>query len=157
MLTEGGPKVIEYNARFGDPEAQAILPLLKSDLLEIMLACEEGRLNADDVVFSEGYSAGVVLASGGYPGDCEKGFPMEGLERAAGMRNTLLFHMGTRQGENGRVLTDGGRVLTVTGLGKTPGEALGNAYAGVGEIRFNGMNYRKDIGKTTFRQEISQN
>jgi len=144
MLTREGPKVIEYNCRFGDPETQAVLPLLESDLLEIMLACAEGRLDKTPVVFSRDASACLVLASGGYPGSVRKGLPISGLEEAS--RFAHVYHAGTKKLEDGTLVTNGGRVLGLTARAATLKEALEKAYAAAGCVSFEGMRYRHDIG-----------
>jgi phosphoribosylamine--glycine ligase len=144
MLTKNGPKVIEFNCRFGDPEVQVILPLLESDLLEILMACATGRLAEADVRFGKGAAACVVIASGGYPGKYEVGKPIDGLEQAS--PDSYVFHAGTAE-QDGRVVTAGGRVLCVTGWGADIAQALTSAYTAIGPIRFEGMHYRKDIGR----------
>ncbi|MGC9521498.1 MAG: phosphoribosylamine--glycine ligase [Anaerolineae bacterium] len=150
MLTDDGPHVLEFNARFGDPETQLLLPLLQTDLVDIMEAClgcgahKQGQLASLPIRWRDGYNVGVVLASGGYPARYEKGKPITGLDEAAKLARTVVFHAGTRQ-EKDRVLTDGGRVLTVTALGSTLEEARSRAYSAVGQIRFDKMQYRTDI------------
>ncbi|SMC42595.1 phosphoribosylamine--glycine ligase [Papillibacter cinnamivorans] len=144
MLTEDGPKVIEYNARFGDPEAQAVLSLLKTDLLEIMLAVTEERLEELEIQWENGASCCLVLASGGYPGSYQTGFPIEGLDAVPA--DITVYHAGTRA-YDGRILTSGGRVLGVTAAADTLDKAVDKAYAAVRGIRFEGMQYRTDIGK----------
>ncbi len=143
MLTEAGPQVLEFNARFGDPETQILLPLLQTDLMDIMMACIEGKLADLAIRWRPGYNVGVVLASGGYPGDYETGKTINGLEEAEEHAH-VLFHAGTRR-EDERTITAGGRVLTVTARGSTLEEARARAYAAVGQIRFSGMHYRTDI------------
>ncbi len=146
MLTSDGPRVLEFNCRFGDPEAQAILPLLESDLLEILDACVDGRLGEMDIRWRDGFAACVVMASGGYPDHYEKGKPLRGLEEAAADLNGILFHAGTRR-TNGEYLTDGGRVLAVTAVASTLPGALYRAYRAVERIHFDGCHYRRDIGR----------
>ncbi|MDZ7705934.1 MAG: phosphoribosylamine--glycine ligase [Trueperaceae bacterium] len=144
MLTGDGPKTLEFNCRFGDPEAQVLLPLLESDLLDIIEASLAGRLGDIDALrWRAGAAATVVLASGGYPESYEIGKEIGGLEHAT--HPGVVFHAGTRQ-QNGKLLTYGGRVLNVTGLGTSLDDALKNAYANVDAIRFDGMHYRRDIG-----------
>jgi phosphoribosylamine--glycine ligase len=143
MLTPEGPRVIEFNCRFGDPEAQVVLPLLDSDLLEIALACAEGRLDRVDVRWKDAAAACVVLASDGYPGKYPTGRPIAGLERERS--DSFVFHSGTKHA-NGRVVTAGGRVLCVSGWGRDVRLALGAAYERAETIEFEGMHYRKDIG-----------
>ena len=145
MLTGDGPKVLEFNVRFGDPETQAILPLLKSDLVPILDDAVEGRLSAGPIDWEPGSCACVVLASGGYPGDFRIGKEIQGLEKTAGRRDLLVFHAGTKK-DRDRCLTWGGRVLNVIGRGRDLDEAIKRAYEGVGAISFEGMVYRKDIG-----------
>jgi phosphoribosylamine--glycine ligase len=144
MLTNKGPKVIEFNCRFGDPETQVILPLLESDLLEILLACATGRLADVDIRWSKGAAACVVIASEGYPGKYPVGRPIAGLEETPA--NAFIFHAGTRE-QDGQIVTAGGRVLCVTGWGENIAEALKSAYAAIGPIHFEGMHFRKDIGR----------
>jgi len=151
MLTKDGPKALEFNARFGDPETQAILPRLKSDLLEIMLATAEQKLNRIKILeWDTRACACVVCAAGGYPGSYEKGKEISGLDKAAQMPDVVVFHAGTKL-LNNKVITNGGRVLGVTGLGRTVNEAIGKAYAAVREISFRGMHYRHDIGRKALR------
>ncbi|HWS28766.1 MAG TPA: phosphoribosylamine--glycine ligase [Clostridia bacterium] len=143
MLTPDGPKVIEYNCRFGDPETQAVLTLLDTDLFEIMLAVEEERLDKLDVRFQSGAACCVVMASQGYPQAYETGFEISfGKER----ENVCIYHAGTRR-EGGRILTSGGRVLGVTAKAQTPREAVAAAYEAVEDIRFENAFYRRDIGR----------
>jgi phosphoribosylamine--glycine ligase len=144
MLTKNGTKVIEFNCRFGDPEVQVILPLLESDLLEILLACATGRLAETDVRFGKGAAACVVVSSQGYPGKYPLGLPISGLEETR--PDSYVFHAGTRE-QDGQVVTAGGRVLCVTGWGENIAQALKSAYTAVGPISFEGMHYRKDIGR----------
>ena len=146
MLTPDGPKVIEYNCRFGDPETQVVLPLLQSDLLKIMLATTNGTLDQTDVVFSDGAAACVVLASGGYPLSYEKGKPITGLENGQlpGGEATV-YHAGTAI-KDGVLVTAGGRVLGVTATAPTLPEALKKAYAASENIHFEKLHKRSDIG-----------
>ena len=146
MLTPQGPKVIEYNSRFGDPEAQVVLPLLDTDLVEVMTACREGTLDQLDIRWKAGAAACVVMASGGYPGKYATGLPISGLDSHGQREGVTVYHAGTRIGDNGLV-TGGGRVLGVTALGATLDEALEKAYRGVEGISFEGAHYRKDIGR----------
>jgi phosphoribosylamine--glycine ligase len=146
MLTAAGPCVLEFNCRFGDPETQVILPLLDGDLAEIMLACVEGRLDQVEVRWRRGACATVVLASQGYPGSYPKGRPISGLDEAARREAVAVFHAGTAR-QDGCVVTAGGRVLAVSATGDDLPTALAHAYAGVECIHFEGMQYRKDIGK----------
>ena len=146
ILTERGPKVIEYNCRFGDPETQVVLPLLKTDLFTIMRAVRDERLGEVDIQWSTGTAACVVLASGGYPKKYETGLPIEGLDENGGHSGVIVYHAGTKK-QDGRFLTAGGRVLGVTGLGETLPQALEKAYGAVREITFKNAHYRTDIGK----------
>jgi len=146
MLTKAGPRVIEFNCRFGDPETQAILPLLEGDLAAILCDCAAGRLDSDAVSWCKGSAVAVVAASAGYPGKYVAGQPIAGLSEVAGMPDTLVFHAGTRQAVGGQIVTDGGRVLCVTGLGADFVKARARAYAGIEKIAFEGIHYRRDIG-----------
>lgn len=149
MLTPKGPSVIEYNARFGDPETQAILPLLESDLMEIFVACRNGTLDKLTIHWSRMWCASVVLASGGYPFKYEVGYPIEGLEHAE-EGGAIVFHAGTRQGTgplDGAVLTNGGRVLNVSAVGPNLPAAVEQAYQAASCISFHNMHMRSDIGR----------
>ena len=147
MLTKNGPQTLEFNVRFGDPETQAILPRLKSDLVEIMLATAVGKLSKiKKLDWEERASVCVVCAAGGYPGNYEKNKEIFGLEEAQRMKDVVVFHAGTKKAA-GKILTGGGRVLGVTGLGNSIKEAINKAYAAVDKIKFEGMQYRRDIGK----------
>jgi phosphoribosylamine--glycine ligase len=145
MLGEGGPKVLEFNARFGDPEAEAILVRLAGDLVPALLAAAEGDLSGHRLAFDARPSISVILASGGYPGDYRTGLPIEGLAAAAALPEVEVFHCGTRR-DGDRVVTAGGRVLAVTARGATRAEAAARAYEAAGHIRFEGMHFRRDIG-----------
>ncbi|MDR0223207.1 MAG: phosphoribosylamine--glycine ligase [Oscillospiraceae bacterium] len=145
-LTGSGVKVIEYNCRFGDPEAQTILPLLETDLTDIMEAVWEERLSALEIRFSPEKAVCVVMASGGYPERYETGFPITGLDCAGELSGVRVFHAGTRK-EGGAYVTAGGRVLGVTGVADDLETALSKAYEAVGKIKFEKAFYRKDIGK----------
>lgn len=146
MITTDGPKVLEFNARFGDPEAQVTLPLLKTDLVDIFLAVINGNLYQIDVEWSEDACVGVVMASAGYPGSYQTGLPISGLDNLDG--DILVFHAGTKIGsEPGQVLTNGGRVLTVVASGRTLTEAREKVYNNISQIRFEGCHYRKDIAE----------
>jgi phosphoribosylamine--glycine ligase len=142
MVTDDGPKVLEYNCRFGDPETQVVLPLLKSDLAEILWTEVNDRLHEATVEWSEGACVGVVMASGGYPGEYQTGYPIAGL---GAVEDAVVFHAGTRLGDDGSVLTSGGRVLTVAAVGADLNEARMKAYRNVQRIHFTGCHYRKDI------------
>ena len=147
MITPDGPKVIEYNCRFGDPETQVVLPLLKSDLLEIMMAVQAGRLSEVPVEFSDETAACVVMASGGYPVKYQSGYEITGLDEKGQAEGVTVYHAGTKL-VDGKFVTAGGRVLGVTATGKTLDEALSRAYAGVEKIHFTDVHYRHDIGRT---------
>ena len=143
MLTEAGPKVLEYNARLGDPEAQSVFMLLKTDLLKIMEACIEGELDRLELEFEEGSAVCVVMASGGYPQEYKKGLTISGLEHVDS--DVVVFHAGTKL-QDGQPVTNGGRVLGVTARGKDIPAAREKAYANVEKIHFEGAQYRRDIG-----------
>jgi phosphoribosylamine---glycine ligase len=144
MMTARGPQVLEFNARFGDPETQAILVRLESDLVDALEACVDGRLNETTLNWSPGASVCVVASSAGYPGSYKTGLPITGLGAAAQVPGVEVFHAGTAQ-VGGQMLTAGGRVLGVTAAAETLGEALTRAYRALGEIQFEGMYYRRDI------------
>ena len=143
MITEEGPKVVEFNARFGDPETQVILPLLKGDLVKIMQACVDGTLDTAAVDWEDGAAVCVVMASGGYPKSYKKGYAIDGLKKAESL-GTFVFHAGTAK-KDGKVVTSGGRVLGVTARGGGIKEATEKAYKGVEAIRFTDEFHRKDI------------
>ncbi len=146
MITTDGPKVLEFNARFGDPEAQVTLPLLKTDLVDILLGVINGNLDQINVEWSEEACLGVVMASAGYPGSYQKGFPISGLDNLD--KDILVFHAGTKIGPKPEeILTNGGRVLTVVATGKTIAEAREKVYANIARIHFEGCHYRKDIAE----------
>ncbi|HEX8399330.1 MAG TPA: phosphoribosylamine--glycine ligase [Pyrinomonadaceae bacterium] len=147
MMTERGTQVLEYNVRFGDPETQSILIRLNSDFVEICQAIVEGKLSETAVEFSDESSACVVLAARNYPAKPETGDLIQGLENAKSRENAVVFHAGTARNENGDFVTAGGRVLGVTATGKDLENALQNAYSATNEISWNGMQYRRDIGK----------
>ncbi len=148
MITAEGPKVLEFNVRLGDPEAQAILPRLKSDLFPILMEVSHGHLGQHKLEWTRDPAVSVVLASGGYPGKYETGKEISGLEdgKVEIAEGTYVFHAGTKM-EGGKLVTDGGRVLAVTGLGQNPKVAVERAYAGVERIHFEGRQFRKDIGQ----------
>ena len=147
MITPDGPKVIEYNARFGDPETQVVLPRLKTDFVDIVMAVVEERLSDLTIAWSDEACACVVMASGGYPGHYEKGIPIEGLDENGQVDGAVVYHAGTAE-KDGRLVTNGGRVLGVTATGETLPEALQKAYEAVGKIYWDGVHYRHDIGAT---------
>lgn len=144
MLTPDGPKVVEYNARFGDPECQAVLSLLESDLLDILLACREGTLDTLDIRWRDEAACCLVLASGGYPLAYQKGYPITGLDEAG--QTATVFHAGTAQ-KDGQLVTAGGRVLGVTATGKDLNAAIDAAYAAASHIHFQDVHFRTDIGR----------
>ncbi|MGH6932341.1 MAG: phosphoribosylamine--glycine ligase, partial [Dongiaceae bacterium] len=146
MLAAEGPKLLEYNARFGDPETQALCPRLKSDLLPALIASHDGMLKNFDLRWHDQAALTVVIAAKGYPGSYEKGGEISGVERAAALPEVLVFHAGTRRGEDGRLLAQGGRVLNVTATGKTIAEARSRAYQAVDLIDWPGGFCRRDIG-----------
>jgi len=146
MITAGGPRVLEFNVRFGDPETQPILMRLKSDLLEVMLAVCEQKLDEVQLEWDPGSSVCVVMASGGYPGEYEKGKTITGLEQAEQIEDLKVFHAGTKTSTDDRVVTSGGRVLGVTALGEDIEKAKAKAYSGVEKINFERAYYRRDIG-----------
>ncbi|MBR6400219.1 MAG: phosphoribosylamine--glycine ligase [Firmicutes bacterium] len=145
MLTQKGPRVIEYNARFGDPETQVVLPRLKTDLLDIFEACIDGTLDKMDIEWYDNAAACVILASGGYPESYKKGYEINGLDEAAKAENIYVFHAGTAL-KDGKFVTNGGRVLGVTGWGKDLDKAIETAYNGVKMVSFKDAHFRKDIG-----------
>jgi len=146
MLTCNGPKVIEFNVRFGDPEAQVVIPMIGVDLAPRLVAAADGALDPTPIRFGSDVHVGVVLASKGYPASGPIGLPIRGLDAAARERNVVVFHAGTAMRDN-EVVTAGGRVLTVVGRGPTYAAAIERAYAGVSNISFDGMHYRHDIGQ----------
>jgi phosphoribosylamine--glycine ligase len=150
MLTCAGPKVIEFNVRFGDPEAQVVIPMIAGDLAPRLAEAARGALSPEPVAFRPERHVGVVLASEAYPGSGRQGLPISGVDDAEALENVLVFHAGTRTGTvsgASRTLTAGGRVLTVVGRGATYEDAIARAYAGVSRISFEGMQYRRDIGR----------
>lgn len=146
MITQHGPKVLEFNCRFGDPETQPLMMRLQTDLLEVMLAVAEGRLDQIELKWDPRPAMCVVAASAGYPGKYNAGLPITGIADADAMRDVKVFQGGTRA-EGRQILTDGGRVLSVTALGDTLAQARQRAYDALGKIHFDGMHYRRDIGR----------
>jgi len=146
MLTKSGPKVLEFNCRLGDPETQAILARVDFNLAEVLADAAGGKLKPEKMKWKPGASACVVVASGGYPGKFETGKEIRGLAEAARVAGVKLLHAGTKR-EGERILTSGGRVVGVTATGNTLGGSLEKAYEAAGKIQFEGMHYRKDIGK----------
>ena len=151
MITPDGPKVIEYNARFGDPEAQVVLPRLKTDLVDIIEAVIDEKLSQLNIEWSNDATACVVMASGGYPLSYKKGMEITGLDEDGQVEGATVYHAGTKY-ENGKFYTNGGRVLGITASGKTLDEALEKAYAAVDRISFEGAHFRTDIGKTANKE-----
>jgi phosphoribosylamine--glycine ligase len=153
MLTDRGPFVLEYNVRFGDPETQVILPRMKTDLVDIFDAVIDGKLKGKKIEWDSRPGVCVVMAAGGYPGKYEKGKEITGLAAAAALKDTVVFHAGTKLAAE-KIVTSGGRVLGVTALGEGIKGAIDNAYQAVSKIRFDGMQYRKDIGKKALEKKI---
>lgn len=151
MITANGPRVLEYNTRFGDPECQPLLMRLDSDLLELMLACVEGRLQDTRLLIRPQAALGVVVAAEGYPGDYRKGLPIEGLAEADALDGVKVFQAGTRL-ENGRLASSGGRILCVAALGETLADARERAYEAVTRVDVRGSRYRSDIGEKGLRR-----
>ena len=147
MLTDKGPKVLEYNARFGDPEAQVVLPRMKNDIVEVFEACVDGTLDRIDLQFEDNAAVCVVVASGGYPVAYEKGYPVEGLENFKDKEGAYVFHAGTALDKEGRIVTNGGRVLGVTAIGSDLKDARAKAYEAVELVGFEKAYFRHDIGK----------
>ncbi|MDD5493391.1 MAG: phosphoribosylamine--glycine ligase [Dehalococcoidia bacterium] len=143
IMTDAGPKVLEFNARFGDPETQVILPRLKTDLVDIMMGVVNEKLGSTQIKWTKDACVGVVMASGGYPGDYITGFPIEVSSKVD--KEIHIFYAGAKKQDGGRIVTDGGRVLTVTATGKTMKEARDKVYRNIQHIRFDGNHYRKDI------------
>jgi phosphoribosylamine--glycine ligase len=151
MLTKDGLKVLEFNCRFGDPETQAVVPRMDFDLASAVEATAEGQLDKIELKWKRQSAVCVVMASAGYPGPFERGKPIEGLKPATELANVTVFHAGTKRGANGRIETDGGRVLGVTALGDNIAEAARRAYDAVGRIHFEGAHYRRDIAARALR------
>ncbi|MBO5728153.1 MAG: phosphoribosylamine--glycine ligase, partial [Oscillospiraceae bacterium] len=145
MLTKDGPRVVEYNARFGDPETQPILSMLDTDLMDIFEACVNGTLDKVDIKWKSGAACCIVLASGGYPVSYQSGYPISGLEEAG--KNATVFHAGTKLNDKGEIVNAGGRVLGITATGDSLSDAISNAYAAAKPITWTDMHYRTDIGK----------
>jgi phosphoribosylamine--glycine ligase len=153
MLTSNGPKVIEFNVRLGDPEAQVVLPLVEEPLLPLLFAAASSRLAQPRVRIARGALVGVVLASRGYPESSESGRPISGIEAAEAVAGVDLYHAGTAM-RGGQLVTAGGRVLTIVGRGADYGEAIARAYDGASRIAFDGMQYRRDIGRKALTFEV---
>jgi phosphoribosylamine--glycine ligase len=146
MIKDGQPRVVEYNARFGDPEAQPLLVRMKSDIVPVLQACARGKLGQETIDWHDKAAVCIVMASGGYPGEIDKGHPIHGLDAAAAIDDLLVFHAGTAAAD-GVIVNSGGRVLGVTGLGTTVAAAIDKAYTGVRCINWQGAQYRSDIGR----------
>jgi phosphoribosylamine--glycine ligase len=142
-----GPKIVEFNARFGDPVAQVYMRLLDSDLLEILNACVDKQLDKQEIKWKEGFACNIALASGGYPGNYEKEKEIFGIKEAEKQKDIIIFNAGTKMNDEGKLVTNGGRVLGVSATGNTLEEMLAKAYKIIEKISFEGMQYRKDIGK----------
>ncbi len=147
MMTKNGPKVVEFNSRFGDPEQESYMRLLNTDIFDILVACTEGKLKDIKIEWAQKSACCIVLASAGYPGSYKKEEIIEGLDKIKD-KDVIVFHFATKK-ENGKIVTNGGRVLGITATGKTLDEALKKAYSAIGKngVNFAGMQYRKDIGK----------
>jgi phosphoribosylamine---glycine ligase len=152
MLTKDGPKVLEFNCRFGDPETQAVLPRADFDLVSAAQATADGHLDKLELKWKREAAVCVVMASGGYPGRFEHGKPIEGLQEASKLANVTVFHAGTKRDAKGQIVTDGGRVLGVTALGENLAEAARRAYDAVSRIHFEGAHYRRDIAARALRR-----
>jgi len=152
MITAEGPKLIEYNVRFGDPETQVLMLRLKSDLVPALVAARDGMLKSFDLRWSDDAALTVVMAAKGYPGSYQRGSVIEGLDAAGEVDSVEIFHAGTTS-DNGKVLANGGRVLDVSALGKTVGEAQARAYAAIDRIRWPGGFCRRDIGWQAVKRE----
>jgi phosphoribosylamine--glycine ligase len=150
-MTAKGPQVLEYNARFGDPETQAILVRLESDLVDAIEACIDGRLSETELRWAPGASACVIASSAGYPGSYKTGLPISGLNDAGRAADVEVFHSGTAE-VGGQIVTNGGRVLGVTARGDSLKEALSRAYEAMGQIQFEGIYYRRDIGHRALKK-----
>ena len=152
MLTPNGPKVVEYNARFGDPEAQVVIPRLKNDIMDVFEACADGTLDQIELEFEDNAAVCVMLASDGYPVSYEKGFEMKGLENFKDKEGYFAFHSGSKFNDEGKVVTNGGRVIGITALGKDLFEARANAYKATEWVDFDNKYMRHDIGKAIDEQ-----
>ena len=144
-MTSKGPKVLEFNARFGCPEAEVYMRLMKSDAFELFSACVDGTLADFKVEWNSGYAVSIIIASGGYPDEYKKGLPITGIEEAEKVEGVVVFHAGTKRNGD-ELVTDGGRVLSVSAVGDTLKQALDRAYEAIGKIHFEGMHFRRDIG-----------
>ena len=152
MIADGKPRVVEFNARFGDPETQAVLPRMKSDIVPIILACIDGTLDKMKMEWTDEPAVCIVMASGGYPGSYEKGKVINGLDTVAKMDNVMVFHAGTAVKDDS-IVTSGGRVLGVTALGNSIENAIKKVYEAVEKISYDGAYYRRDIGHKALNYE----
>jgi phosphoribosylamine--glycine ligase len=150
MITKDGPKVLEYNCRFGDPETQSIMPLINSNLLELFIGCSDGNIKNKQIDIKDGFALNVVIASSGYPGKYETGKEIYGLEKFNDRDDIIIFHAGTKV-EKGKILTSGGRVLNFTGIDKNIEKTIEKVYNNINKIKFEGAYYRKDIGKRALK------
>ncbi|MDP8212417.1 MAG: phosphoribosylamine--glycine ligase [Candidatus Zapsychrus exili] len=155
MITEKGPFVLEFNVRLGDPETQAILPRLKSDIIDVMIASCEGRLNEAELLWDKRACVCVVMSSGGYPGAYDKGCEIQGLDKATEGTDAVIFHAGTKN-QDGKIVTSGGRVLGITGFGDDIGAAIRNTYEVVEKVKFDRCFFRRDIGAKALKNTVSQ-
>lgn len=146
MITKDGPKVLEFNARFGDPETQSYMRLLKTDLFDIFMACAEGKLSKLNIKWSKKSASCVIIASAGYPASSQKGIPIKGIEKAEKEKDIVIFHAGTKL-DGKKLVTNGGRVIGVTSVGNTLEESLSKTYNAIKKIKIEGMQFRKDIGR----------
>jgi len=151
IVTKEGPKVLEYNVRFGDPETQAVLPLLKSDIVDLFLACVDGNLHEKKIEVYDGAAICVVQAAPGYPGEYKKGMEITGLDSFKGRDDLLVFQAGTKKDE-GKTAAAGGRVLALTALDRDIESAIKKVYENIGSIKFEGAYYRKDIGTKALKK-----
>jgi phosphoribosylamine--glycine ligase len=149
---DGTMKVLEFNARFGDPETEVVLPLLESDLAEVLIAATNAELHTIELTWHESVAVTVVMASGGYPGAYKTGVQIDGLDQVAHLSDVYIFHAGTKKSDDGKTVTDGGRVLSITGVGEDFEQARARAYAAVRAIEFQGGHYRTDIGTKAIEQ-----
>jgi phosphoribosylamine--glycine ligase len=150
ILTKDGPKILEFNARFGDPETQSYMRLLENDLLDVIGAILEKKLSELEIKWKNISACTIVLASGGYPGNYEKGKIISGLPETEKEKDIVIFQAGTKLNEKGELVTNGGRVLGISAVGNNLREALNRAYEAIPKIYFEGMQYRRDIGKKAF-------
>jgi len=151
MIRDGKPYVLEFNCRFGDPETQAILPLLDSDILEVMVECSKGNIKDKTLKWKEAFAVCVVVSSGGYPKAYEKGKVITGLDKLEHMEDVIVFHAGTKMDSRGNIITSGGRVLNIVGIDKDFKKAQEKAYSAIELINFENMHYRRDIGNKAFK------